>query len=291
MPPQPLDLRRTVTALGMKPAGAPAATAGEAWWATRTPDGPGTIRLTASGGRIEASAWGDGAEWLMEAAPGLLGADDNPEEFQPSRGLVRTLHRRSPGLRLGRTGRVYEVLFPAVLGQKVTTREANFSGARLVRKYGEAAPGPGGLMLMPDPGLMRTLSYWDLHPFGVERKRAEILLEIARRSRRLEEIVDMEKPEALARLTAVRGIGPWTAGHVMGIAWGDTDAIPVGDFHLPNTVSWALAGEDRGSDDRMLELLEPYRGHRRRVMLLLTGAGISAPKYGPRYEIRSIDQI
>ena len=77
----------------------------------------------------------------------------------------------------------------------------------------------------------------------------------------------------------------------MGMAWGDPDAVPVGDFHLPNTVSWALAAEDRGTDERMLELLEPYGGHRRRVVLLLKGAGIKAPKYRLRQKILSIEGI
>jgi len=63
--------------------------------------------------------------------------------------------------------------------------------------------------------------------------------------------------------------------------------VPVGDFHIPNTVSWALAGEPRGSDERMLELLEPFAGHRGRVIRLLKSAGFSAPKYGPRKAIRS----
>jgi 3-methyladenine DNA glycosylase/8-oxoguanine DNA glycosylase len=63
--------------------------------------------------------------------------------------------------------------------------------------------------------------------------------------------------------------------------------VSVGDFHIPNTVAWALAGEARGTDARMLELLEPYAGHRGRVCDLLAAGGISAPKFGPRMPIRS----
>ena len=69
--------------------------------------------------------------------------------------------------------------------------------------------------------------------------------------------------------------------------YGDGDAVSVGDFHIPNTVAWALAGEARGTDARMLELLEPFRGHRGRVCMLLESAGIGAPKFGPRMPIRS----
>ena len=59
--------------------------------------------------------------------------------------------------------------------------------------------------------------------------------------------------------------------------------MSVGDFHLKNLVAFALAGEPRGTDERMLELLEPWRGHRARVIRLLEASGIEAPKYGPRY--------
>jgi hypothetical protein len=62
----------------------------------------------------------------------------------------------------------------------------------------------------------------------------------------------------------------------------------VGDFHLPNLVAWALAGEPRADDVRMLELLEPYRGQRGRVQRLLEASGMQAPRYGPRMAPRRI---
>jgi 3-methyladenine DNA glycosylase/8-oxoguanine DNA glycosylase len=80
---------------------------------------------------------------------------------------------------------------------------------------------------------------------------------------------------------ALPGIGPWTAAEVGRAAFGDPDAVSVGDFHLPNLVCWALAGEPRGDDSRMLELLEPYRGQRGRVVRLLEASGLRSPRYGP----------
>ena len=64
---------------------------------------------------------------------------------------------------------------------------------------------------------------------------------------------------------------------------GRPDAVLLGDLHVPHTVCHALAGEDRGSDERMLELLAPWAGHRGRVVRLVTGAGRGAPRRGPRY--------
>ena len=69
------------------------------------------------------------------------------------------------------------------------------------------------------------------------------------------------------------------------VSMGDADAVPTGDYHIPNTVAWVMAGEPRADDARMLELLEPYRGHRWRVIRLAKANG-SAPKYGPRLSLR-----
>ena len=69
---------------------------------------------------------------------------------------------------------------------------------------------------------------------------------------------------------------------------GDADAVPVGDYNLPHSVGYALEGTPRSTDERMLELLDPYRGHRARVIRLIGVAGISAPRFGPRMAIRDI---
>ena len=67
--------------------------------------------------------------------------------------------------------------------------------------------------------------------------------------------------------------------------------MSVGDFHIPNLVAWALAGEPRGTDERMLELLEPYAGQRGRVTRLLELGGAAAPRYGPRVASRRISGL
>jgi len=78
---------------------------------------------------------------------------------------------------------------------------------------------------------------------------------------------------------------------VLRSAFGDPDAISVGDYHLPDTEAWALAGEPRADDARMLELLEPYRGQRARVQRLLEVGRVAAPRYGPRMAPRRIAAI
>src|SRR5437870_13314375 len=87
---------------------------GRVWRATRTPCGPATLELEPWGDHVEARAFGAGAEWALDAVPDLLGFDDDVRGFAPVHPVVRDLHRRRPGLRLGRSGAVLEALVPAI---------------------------------------------------------------------------------------------------------------------------------------------------------------------------------
>ena len=102
---------------------------------------------------------------------------------------------------------------------------------------------------------------------------------------------DLPLSDAYARLQALPLVGQWTAAEVGLRALGDADAVSVGDFHLRHAVCWALAGEPRGTDERMLELLAPYAGNRARVIRLIEAAGVQAPRRGPRMAPRSISGI
>jgi 3-methyladenine DNA glycosylase/8-oxoguanine DNA glycosylase len=223
---------------------------------------------------VEVEAWGPGAEWLLGRAPELCGAFDHPERFRPDQPLLYHLARSHPGLRIGRTDTVFETALFVALEQRVATRDAWASWRLMVRALGEPAPGPlPGLWAPPSAERIASTPYDVFHRYGVERRRADLLKRLGVVARRLEETVDMTLEAAYARLRAVIGVGPWTAARVAMLALGDCDAVFVGDLHLPHLVSSALAGERRGSDERMLELLEPYRGDRARVVrLLMAGA-------------------
>jgi 3-methyladenine DNA glycosylase/8-oxoguanine DNA glycosylase len=256
--------------------------------ASRTPLGPATMRVEHQGDRLEVEAWGEGADWALETAPAALGVLDDRTGFAPDHPVVADLHRRADGLRLPRTRRIVEALVPAILSQKVTGFEAKRSYRQVVERWGEPAPGPAALTLPPSPGVLAELGYYELHVVGVEKKRADTLKRACAHASRLEAAGDLPSTELRARLEAIPGIGAWTSAEVARLALGDADAVSVGDFHLKNLVAYTLAGEPRGTDERMLELLEPFAGHRGRVCLLIESAGISAPRYGPRARIEPI---
>ena len=284
---RPLDLRLTLGPLWLgnrDPTRRVASS--EAWRATRTPEGAATLRLRQARGGVEAEAWGPGAAWALDRVPELVGEADDAGDLGSRGGLVADLFRSHPGLRIPRTGAVFEALVPAVLEQKVTGDEARSGFGRLLRELAEPAPGPAALLLPLAPTAVTAAPSWLFHRCGVERRRASILGGAARVAARLEETARMPLAEARARLRAVPGIGAWSSAKIALVALGDADAVPVGDYHIPNLVAWALAGEARGDDARMLELLEPYRGQRGRVVRLLFAAGIHAPRFGPRHAIR-----
>ena len=261
----------------------------DVWRATRTSEGPACLHLQLENGQLRVEAWGEGAQWAAGAAGDLVGESDRPELLRPRHPLVAELQRRLPGVRLPRSRGVFEALVPVIVEQKVIGVEARRSYQAIVRNFGEPAPGPARLLLPPSPAVLGAQPYWEFHPFGIERRRAETLIRVARAAHRLEEAVGMPAPAAQARLRAVAGVGPWSAGHVGLTALGDPDAVPVGDYHLPHIVAWALAGEPRGTDDRMLELLAPYEGQRGRVLWLLLAGGVgAAPRRAPRLPLRNL---
>jgi 3-methyladenine DNA glycosylase/8-oxoguanine DNA glycosylase len=258
------------------------------WRAARTPDGPATLHLRFVAGEVHARAWGAGAERALDGIPRLLGADDDPEAFEPPPGVLRELVKRLRGLRFGRCDWMLGPLLPAIIEQKVTGEEAGRSYRGLVRVHGELAPGPAPLRLPPAPEVLARIPYWAYHPFGLEQRRADTIRRAAARAAWLEASLAGPPSAAAARLRQLPGIGPWTAAETVRNAMGDPDAISVGDFHLPNLVAWMLAGEPRGDDARMLELLAPFTGQRARAIRLMELSGVNAPRYGPRFQGRSI---
>ncbi len=244
------------------------------------------MRLEASGDRLDATAWGEGAAAALDALPSLVGAHDDDSGFRPHHPIVREVWERHRGVRVPRSGAVAEALVVYVLEQRGTAFEAQRAQTQIVAEWGEPAPGPLDLWLPPDPESLAGASHYDLHLVGVEQERADTVRRIAANARRLDALALLPPAEAHQRLREVTGVGPWTAAHVALVALGDADAVPLGDPRLPADVTHALTGRAVDDDDAMLDALAPYTGHRGRVLRLLAAAGLGAPEKGPRYAPR-----
>ncbi|MGI5511949.1 DNA-3-methyladenine glycosylase family protein [Streptomyces sp. CA-106131] len=293
--PWPLDLGLVLGPLRRGPGDPTFRTTpdGSVWRASRTPTGPGTLRVALRSGVAEAEAWGPGAEWLLHQLPEMLGALDDPAAFAPRHRLVALTWKRRPGLRLTRTGLVMESLIPSVLEQKVTTDEAYRAWRLLVRKFGEPAPGPAParMHVMPAPRSWALIPSWEWHRAGVDNKRASTILRAVRVAARLEEATGMEPAPAQARLEVVPGIGPWTSAETVQRSLGAADSVTVGDLHLPGIVGYALAGDRNADDEVMLSLLEPYAGQRHRAARLILLSGSAPPRRAPKMRRGDIGRL
>lgn len=264
---------------------------GVGWWATETPQGPASVAFRAVGGEVCADAWGAGAEWAIDRVPALLGGRDDPSGFRPRHRVVEDLVGRLGVPRMGATDRWFEALATAAVYQRVVSADARTAVARLGRRFGAEAPGECPLPLMPRPEAALTVPDHGYHRVGVDRARARVVRVAAKHQARLEALGDLPAAEARQWLQRLPGVGPWTAARTTGAAAGDPDAVPVGDLHVPVLVTYALSGTTDGDDDSMLELLEPYAGHRGRVVRLVKAAGIGPPRHHPaptRYDISRI---
>ena len=291
MPARRVDLVQTLSPLRRGAADPTYRTDATGIWRTqRTPHGPATLHLAPEAGGVRATAWGPGAHWAIDGVPELLGAGDDWTglDVSGSQLLADSLHR-NPGLRLPRTRQVFEAMLAAVLEQKVTSREARLAWRYLLTKYGEEPPGPApaGMRVFPSSEVWKRVPSWEWHRAGVGPQRSDTVMRVTSVASSLERTLDLGRggAEVESRLRSILGVGVWTAAETMQRAHGDPDSPSVGDYHLPALVGWALIGEPV-DDDGMLELLEPWRGHRQRVMRLITASGFAKPRFGPRMTIQ-----
>lgn len=267
---------------------------GSIWRTSLLPSGPVTARISRVGPDVaHGVAWGGGAQEFIEMLPAMLGFEDDDSDFVPRHPTVAAAYRRVPHLRLGRTGLVLEALIPAIIEQRVPGADAFRSWRLLVSKYGTPAPGPApdGMRVMPSAEVWRNIPSWEFHRANVDPRRAQTLVTCARRAASLERLVSRPAVQAREALMSLPGVGEWTAAETAQRAFGDADALSVGDYHIPKMIGWTLLG--RPVDDAgMVELLEPMRPHRQRVVRLLEASGLAyEPRRGPRLPVQQIHSL
>lgn len=261
---------------------------GVIWRTSLQRSGPVTARITRTApDTVDCQAWGDGAQEFCDNLPALLGADDDATGFRPEHPTIALAHQRVGHLRIGRTGRVLEALIPAILEQRVQGIDSFRSWRLLVTKYGSRAPGPAPeCMRVPPPAeVWRTIPSWEFHRANVDPGRARTIVGAATRAEALERQTDRDA------LTSLPGVGIWTAAETAQRALGDPDALSVGDYHLSSMIGWTLLGRPI-DDDAMVELLEPLRPHRYRVVRLLEVSRLAyLPRRGPRLPVQRISGL
>lgn len=258
------------------------------WKTSLMETGPVTARITrAAPSIVHAEMWGSGATEFADALPALLGADDDSHGFAPTEPTIAAAHRRVPHLRIGRTGRVLESLIPAVLEQRVAGKDSFRSWRLLVTKFGTPAPGPAPaqMRIQPPAQVWQAIPSWEFHRANVDPGRARTLVGCAVRAAAIERLTARPAQQARDALMSLPGVGVWTAAETAQRAFGDADALSIGDYHLANVIGATLLGH-RIDDAQMVALLEPLRPHRYRAVRLLEVSGLARnPRFGARQAI------
>jgi 3-methyladenine DNA glycosylase/8-oxoguanine DNA glycosylase len=258
-----LRLRRRVVALR---GGDDAIVLGFAWVGTAV-----RIRVLAAG---EPSS--DDVEAAIDAGRRITAVDDDPTPFLKmvsEHPLLGPISRRHDA-RIEMTPTVFETFAIAVIEQLVTGIEARASIRRLWRTAGEAVPGTN-LVAAPTAAAVKRVPMWRLREIGIGARRAVTLHNGAGRGAAIERLRGVAPSIALEKIQSLPGVGPWTANAVAKKGFGWADAVPVGDFHAPFTITEALGGpslrreQAAEADAHMLSLLDPFRPYRARVALLL----------------------
>jgi 3-methyladenine DNA glycosylase/8-oxoguanine DNA glycosylase len=232
------------------------------WRFTQVPDGL-LIEVAGDDGR------------LLDVMTRQFPLTDGAESFTPAHPVLRRLSKGYRGLRLMRLPWTFDIAAATVLQQRVRWQTGYSDYRRIALRWGTRTEGG---VAFPTAAQLAALSSARLEALGIDPARARTLHLLARADARHSFLHPAADPEvAMARMLAIRGIGPWTAGRVAGLAFGNADAVPVGDLHIPSLVTAALAGEATGTDARMLELLAAYAGQRFRVIRLLLWAARRSP--------------
>lgn len=225
---------------------------------------------------LRVTALGEAAEEMLAEALVCLAQEDDYDRFPTADAGIARLHRSLPGLRLLRVPWLWDIACSIVLQQRIRTVDAMRAWNRMVAQAG--ADAPLGLRAFPDAAAVEAIAGFALREMEIDAQRADTLRRLAREWRFLPLRAEMSFVEMRERLMRIPGIGPWTVESILGYGAGDCDAAIPGDLHLPHLVCYALAGETRGSDERMMELLEPFRGHRFRVIRLLYASRLVVPR-------------
>lgn len=187
----------------------------------------------------------DGACLRVTVSPGLLGAQrevlsrvaflfDTDCDVGAVARTLGELAVSHPGLRVPGAVDGFELAVRAILGQQITVSAARTLAGRFAAAFGEPADAPGLCALFPRACDIAALRVADIARLGVIAARAGAIIDIA--GALTSGVLQLERGAApqdvMATLTAIRGVGEWTAQYIALRALGWRDAFPHGDLAL-----------------------------------------------------------
>ena len=194
---------------------------------------------------------------------------DPAEELRASDPVMRRLIDEHGPLdeeerRRGRPLEPYGALIRSIVGQQLSTKAARTIYERLTDLFGGKTPSPAEL-LAADPE--------DVRSAGLSRPKVSYLRSLAQHVEsgelELARLSELPDEEVSAQLTAVKGLGQWTADMFLIFHLGRPDVLPVGDLGVRRAVERAYELPELPDAERLTEIAEPWRPHRSLASLYL----------------------
>ncbi len=167
-------------------------------------------------------------------------------------------------LKRERPGDAYGALLRSIVGQQLSTKAASTIYGRMLELFGGHAPTPKQL-LKADPDEIRAA--------GLSRPKIAYLRDLAQHveegTLELERLPDLPDEEVAAQLTAIKGLGQWTADMFLMFHLGRPDVLPVGDQGIRRAVRVEYRLRKFPDPKRLEKIAKPWRPHRTLACLYL----------------------
>jgi DNA-3-methyladenine glycosylase II len=205
------------------------------------------------------------------------GSRTNPVKASPK--AVRTLREADPvmerlveehgalvraDLKRERPGDAYGALLRSIVGQQLSTKAAATIYRRMLDLFDGRAPTPRELLAV-DPDKIRAA--------GLSRPKINYLRDLAEHVEKgeldLEHLPELPDEEVIAQLTAVKGIGEWSAHMFLIFHLGRPDVLPVGDQGIRNAVRTQYRLRKLPDAKRLEKIARPWRPYRTLACLYL----------------------
>jgi DNA-3-methyladenine glycosylase II len=160
---------------------------------------------------------------------------------------------------------LYGALVRSITGQQLSVKAAGAIWRRLVERFGGHTPTPEEI-LADDPDEMRVACGFSRAKVAYLRSLAEHVVSGELELDRLHELPD---GEVIRELTAVKGIGEWTAHMYLIFTLHRPDVLPTGDLGVRNAAMRAYRLAAPPAPHELTEIAEPWRPHRTRACLYL----------------------
>ena len=165
----------------------------------------------------------------------------------------------------GRPADQYGALVRSIAGQQLSVRAARAIWSKLVARYDGRTPTPREI-LADDPEALRAAAGFSRAKVSYLRSLAE---HVVSGEVELERLSELDDDAVIRELTAVKGIGEWTAHMFLMFTLHRPDVLPAGDLGVRNAVQQAYELPAAPTPEALRALAEPWRPHRTRAALYL----------------------